>query len=164
MKRILPGNIEISVKERTVEYQIKLIDGYIYIDEQGYILENSAQKSNVPILEGIKTSQEELLNSKRLNIEDLNKLNTVLKIIDESKNMNILDNITSINVEDINNYILYLEKEGKYVYLGDASNLNNKMLYIQIILKEEKENTGRVFVNGDLNNGFKPYFREEKIK
>lgn len=163
MKRILPGNVELTVKERTVEYQIKLIDGYIYIDKQGYILENSSQKANVPILEGITTSQEELLNSKRLNIDDLNKLNTVLKIIDEAKNINILDNITSINIEDVNNYILYLEKEEKYVYLGDASNLNNKMLYVQIMLKEEKGNTGRVFVNGDLNNGFKPYFREEKI-
>ena len=30
-----------------------------------------------------------------------------------------------------------------------------------MMLKEEKGNSGTMFINGDLNKGFKPYFREE---
>ena len=37
------------------------------------------------------------------------------------------------------------------------------MTYVKIILDKEKEKTGRIFVNGDINNGFKPYFREESL-
>ena len=80
------------------------------------------------------------------------------------KSINKQDLITSINIEKEEEYILYLENEKKYVYLGDASNLSNKMLYLQTILKKEKKNEGIMFINGDLNNGFKPYFREEKLK
>lgn len=161
MKRMLPSTIEIRIEEREVAYQIELIDGYIYIDNQGYILENSSENAKVPVLQGMTTSQDDLLNSKRLNTEDLNKLNTIIKIMNSARSIEIGDLITTINAEDINEYILYLKSENKYIYLGDASNLNNKILYIQMMLKEEKGNSGIIFVNGDLNKGFKPYFRED---
>ena len=164
MKRVLPGKIQLIIEERKINYQIKLIDGYIYIDNQGYILENSQKEQKVPILIGCTTSQEELLNGKRLNMDDLKKINTVLKIMDSINSINMEKLVTSINIKDNNNYILYLKKEKKYVYLGDASNLNQKILYMQKILDNEKKNSGKVFLDGNLNEGFKPYFREEKIK
>lgn len=161
MKRKLPGTVELKIEEREIAYQIELIDGYIYIDNQGYILENNSKKQKVPVLQGMTTSQDELLNSNRLNTEDLNKLNSIIKIMDSVKSIEIENKITTINTENTNEYILYLKSENKYIYLGDASNLNNKILYIQMMLKEEKGNSGIMFINGDLNKGFKPYFREE---
>ena len=53
-----------------------------------------------------------------------------------------------------------LEAEKKKIYLGDTSNLSNKMLYILAIIEQEKGKDGDIFVNGDLNNKFQPYFRE----
>ena len=79
--------------------------------------------------------------------------------MDSAKNIEISSKITTINVEDPKDYILYLKSEKKYIHLGDGTNLNNKMLYVQIILQDEKGTKGEIFVNGDLNNGFKPYFR-----
>ena len=161
MKRILPSTIKIDVVERQISYQIQLIDGYIYIDNQGYILENNSQKQKVPVLKGIATKEEQLLNGKRLDTVDLNKLNTINKIMDSLKSIEIDNKITTINAENTSEYILYLKSENKYIYLGNANNLNNKILYIQTILKEEKGKSGTMFINGDLNKGFKPYFREE---
>ncbi|MCI9063043.1 MAG: FtsQ-type POTRA domain-containing protein [Clostridia bacterium] len=163
MKRVLPSTVELIVKERIAEYQIKLVDGYVYISNQGYILEDSSNVLNVPILEGMSTTQDELLNGKRLNEEDLNRLNTILKIMDSIKTINKQNLITAISAEDVSRYILYLESENKYLYLGDGSNLNNKMLYLQMMLEEEKGKSGIMFLDGNLNQGFKPYFREEKI-
>ena len=54
-----------------------------------------------------------------------------------------------------------MEEEKKTIYLGDASNLSNRILYVQMILEEEKDKEGEFFVNGDLNNGFQPYFRKK---
>ena len=45
------------------------------------------------------------------------------------------------------------------VHLGNSSNLDTKMLYVKAILEEKEGIEGDIFVNGDLNNGFQPYFR-----
>lgn len=160
VKRVLPGTIEIQIEEREIAYQVKVINSYVYIDYQGYILENSSEKENVPTIEGLSTQDEEFLNNKRVNNEDISNLNTILRIMENAKNVDISDKITNITIQDGKQYILYLEEEEKYIYLGDETNLNNKMLYIQIILENEKGNAGTIFINGDLNNGFEPYFRE----
>ena len=72
----------------------------------------------------------------------------------------IENTITSIDVSDTSNYILDFEKDKKKAYLGDASNLSERILWLKTILKKEKDNSGKIFINGDLNNG-KVYFREE---
>ena len=161
IKRKLPGTVIISVEERTVKYQINLINSYVYIDKNGYILENSSEKKDVPVIVGLSIKEDEMLNEKRLKTEDLEKLNDIIKIIDSAKTINIDNLITEINTENKENYVLYLESKGKKINLGDTSNLTNKMLYVKKILEKEEGKTGSAFVNGDLSAGFKPYFREE---
>ena len=43
----------------------------------------------------------------------------------------------------------------------NSTNLSNKMLYVISIIEAEKGKQGDIFVNGDLNNKFQPYFREK---
>ena len=161
IKRKLPGTVMISVEERTVKYQINLINSYVYIDKNGYILENSAEKKDVPVIVGLSIKENEMMNEKRLKTEDLEKLNDIIKIIDSAKAINIDNLITEINTEDKDNYVLYLESKSKKINIGDTGNLTNKMLYVQKILENEEGKSGIAFVNGDLSAGFKPYFREE---
>ena len=161
IKRNLPGTVIISVKERTVKYQINIINGYTYIDKNGYILEHSSTKSDVPVIAGLKSTENVLLNEKRLQDEDLETLNDVSKILDAAKTIGKDNIITEINVENKHDYILYLESENKRIYIGDTSNLTNKMLYVQRILEGEQGKSGTAYVNGDISAGFKPYFREE---
>lgn len=160
ISRNLPGTLEISVKEREVAYQIKVINSYVYIDSQGYILEKNSKSANVPIIEGFSTDQNTLLNSTRIQNDDIPYLNAMLKIMNTAKKENFSNLITKIIIEN-DEYTLELESENKKVYLGDSSDIVNKMAYLKVILKQESGNTGEVFLNGDLNNGFKPFFREE---
>ena len=157
INRKLPNTIEISVKEREVAYQIQVIDSYVYIDYQGYILEKSSEEMQVPILEGMKTIQDELLNGKRICKEDINYLNTILKIVENAKNIEIYDLITKIIIEN-NTYVLYFKNENKYAYLGNSSDITNKMLYVKTILQAEKGKTGNIYVDGE-----RPRFREETL-
>lgn len=161
LKRKLPGTVLISVKERKVKYQLNLINSYVYIDKNGYILENSNTKADVPIITGLSITEDEMINNDRLEEKDIERLSRVSKIIDSAKTIDIENLITEINIEDENNYILYLESENKKIYIGDTTNLTNKMLYIKKILENEKQHSGSAFVNGDISAGFKPYFREE---
>ena len=160
ISRKLPGIVKIQIEERKVKYQISLINSYTYIDLNGYILENSTINSKAPIIVGLSITENEQINNKRLNIEDLKKLNDINKIMEALETINIENEITEFIIEE-ENYVLTMEKEKKKIYIGDSTNLANKVLYLKSILEKEKENSGIVFLNGDLNNGFKPYFREE---
>lgn len=50
VSRKLPGTVNIIVEEREVKYQVNLINSYVYIDKNGYILENASEKKNVPVI------------------------------------------------------------------------------------------------------------------
>ena len=161
VKRALPDTVKIKVTEREVKYQINLINSYVYIDKYGYILEKSAEKKDVPIIVGLKITEDDLMKKSRLEGKDIETLNKILKITEAAKIINIDNIITEINTENDTDYVLYIESEAKTIYIGDTTNLTNKMLYIQKILQNEKGKSGKIFVNKDMTTGFKPYFREE---
>ena len=161
IKRNLPDTIQITVEERKIAYQIKVIDSFVYIDYQGYILEKSSNDAKVPIIEGLHTTTDELLKNARLSDSDISKLNIILKIVDNAKSLDIYNIITKIIIQN-NEYQIYFDSSNKTAYLGDETDITNKMLYVEAILNNEKTKAGKIFVNGDLNNGFKTYFREEK--
>lgn len=50
VQRKLPGKVIISIEERNIKYQVNLINSYVYIDKNGYILENSSEKKDVPVI------------------------------------------------------------------------------------------------------------------
>ena len=122
----------------------------------------SSESTKVPMIEGLETEQDILLNGKRLSSEDLESLRIILRIMETAKNSELDKLITKITINSNDEYILEMKKENKIIYLGNATDLTSRMDYTKIIVESEKGNTGKIFVNGDINNGFKPYFREEK--
>ena len=159
--RKIPSTIEIEVQEREHSYNVSYMGKYAYINTQGYILEISEDNKAKPIIYGTSTSEEEISPGKRLNNDDLEKLEDIIKITNIAKENNIYDKITSIDITNKNDYIIYMEQEQKNIHLGDNTNISNKILYVSAILEQEKEHAGDIYVNGDLNNKFQPYFREK---
>ncbi len=150
VNRILPNKVELQVKERTTTYMLEYVGSFVYINNQGYILEIATNAVDVPIIMGYHTTQEELKVGNRLDEEDLNKLEMVLKIIDSIQSSGIVSKINRINIENKQNYTLHIEEEKKIVYLGDASNLSSRMLYLKAVLNDTKGLEGEIFINGDL--------------
>ena len=161
IKRKLPNTVEINVTERVEAYNIEYMGKYAYINTQGYILEISEDSKNMPIIQGTTTKKEDIVPGNRLNNEDLQKLEQVIKITSSIKEAGLDGQVITIDISDEKNYSIYLNDEKKMVYLGDGSNLSNKKLYVQVIIEKEKGKEGEIFVNGDLNSGFHPYFREK---
>ena len=161
IKRKLPNTVEINVTERVEAYNIEYMGKYAYINTQGYILEISENNKNMPIIQGTTTKKEDIVPGNRLNNEDLQKLEQVIKITSSIKEAGLDGQVITIDISDEKNYSIYLNDEKKMVYLGDGSNLSNKMLYVQAIIEKEKGKEGEIFVNRDLNSGFHPYFREK---
>ena len=162
IKRALPDTLNINIKERKRSYMLNFVNGYVYIDTQGYILEISEEKLEVPIISGYKTQEEKIVEGNRLEIEDLENLNNVLKITKSLEEIEISKNIiTNIDISNKEDYTVYIESEKKMIHFGDISNLNNKILYVKAMIDSEKNIEGEIFVNGDLNNKFRPFFREK---
>ena len=161
IKRKLPNKVQIQIEERKKEYNVEFLNGYAYINNQGYILQISEEKQALPTIQGISTPDEQIVEGNRLNSEDLEKLEVIIQIINICKNYELDSKITNIDISTKDEYTLYLEEEKKTIYLGDKSNLSNKMLYVQVIIEENRGKEGAIFVNGDLNNNFKPRFKEK---
>lgn len=156
----LPSTIKISVKERKPKFLLQFGNGYVYISSQGYMLEISSKKLDLPIIIGCKTNEETYKTGNRLDEVDLEKLGTVIRIMDIAENNDIANLITSIDISDGSNYKIYLETEKKTAYLGDCSNLETRILYVKAMIKSEKDIEGEIFVNMNLNSE-KAFFREK---
>ena len=161
IRRKLPDTITFVITERVATYMLEYGGSYAYIDNQGYILEISANtKEGLAKIVGYETVQDEIVPGNRLCENDLEKLNTVLRITTSAKTNQFDSLITSINIEDSNNYKLYLDTEQKTVYLGDCTNLDTRMLYVKAILDKEKGIAGEIFVDMNLNEKY-PFFRQK---
>ena len=152
IRRKLPDKVEIIVVERVATYMIPFANSYIYINNQGYMLEITSQKAEMPAIVGISTPEEELHEWQRLISEDLVKLGQVLQIMESANANELVDLITKIDISNRQDYILTLEKEKKAIHLGDVSNLSTKMAYVKKILNDEKGVEGEILVNTDLTN------------
>ncbi len=159
ISRKLPSNLVIHIKERVPLYLVEYANGYIYIDKQGYLLEISNQKLDVPVLQGLATETSKFVVGNRLDKEDLEKLEVVYKILEAAQANEINNLITRIDIENIQNLKLIFETQNKVAYLGDSSNLIEKIRMIKKILEQEESNSGEIYVNMDLNNQ-NPIFRQ----
>ena len=161
IKRKIPNKIEITIEERKQDYNVEFLNGYAYINNQGYILEISEQKLDLPVIKGISTPQEQIVEGNRLNDDDLEKLETVIQIMNICKSYDLDKKVSSIDITDSNDYIMEMNEEKKIIHLGNNSSLSNKMLYVPAILTENEGKEGTIYLNGDINGDFKPRFREK---
>ena len=160
ISRDLPSTIHIKVKERKTTYILAINESeYAYINNQGYILEVNSQPLDLPHIINYKT--EDFTAGARLCNEDLEKLEVVLRIMETANSHDIGKLITEIDIASKSDFKIRLESEKKTVYLGDASDINTKMLYIKANLEDEKGVEGELFMDGKRNKENEFLFREK---
>lgn len=158
IKRNVNGTVTLDIKERKPTYMLKFENTYVYINNQGYMLEISEAPLEVPVITGFSTSNEEIKVGNRLNVDDLNKLDDVIKIIEASKNSTLADIITEIDITNSFNYILTIASEGKTIQFGDLSNVNIKLQMAGKVMNFEKDKKGEIYFQED---GKKTVFKEQ---
>ena len=106
INRVLPNKIVINVQEREPKYMIEYMGSYMYIDNQGNMLDLNTKKLDLPILLGIST--ENINVGEKLNQIDIEKIDIVSKILEVAKSYQINEEIDKIVISNSNNYTLYL--------------------------------------------------------
>lgn len=150
IKRKLPSEIEISVQERQATYLLEIGNGYMAINNQGYMLEIVEETNGLPLLTGFSTKTENMIEGQRMEEEDLERLETVLKIMDSISLNGITEKVTKIDISNKQNYQLTFEEEGKIAYLGDASDISTRIWRLKAIMQQEKGKNGEIFINGEI--------------
>ena len=145
IKRNINGTVTLEVEERIPTYMIKFANAYVYINNQGYMLEVSETPLELPTITGFTTSEEEIKAGNRLGTEDLKKLEDVIKIIESSKNSPLADIITEIDISDSLNYKLTIKSEKKTILFGDTSNINIKLQMTGKVISSEKGKVGEIY-------------------
>ncbi len=159
IERKLPKRILITVTERTTEFLLEFGSSFAYIDRQGNILQISSENiSDKQKIVGYKTLEENIKPGNRVCKEDLESINNIFTILNVAESYSLKNLITSINISDNSNYVLYIESEKKTVNLGTTENIEAKMLFLQSILEREKGNEGIIYLNVDFKNK-NPYGR-----
>ena len=155
IKKSINGCVTLEITERKPTYILKFANSYVYINNQGYMLEIKEEPLELPIITGYETPVEEIKEGNRLTVNDLEKLEDVIKIINCASEMNFPAAITGIDVEHKTNYILILGSENKTVQFGEATNINVKLLKIQKILEKESGISGEIYFQDEERTIFK---------
>ena len=159
VNRVLPDTIKLTVTEREPSYQLEFGSSFVLIDDDGYILEIlKEQKEGLVKIRGYATSEEMIIPGNRLCQSDLNRLEDVSEIIRIANNYQLANIITTIILDDNDEYSLYIETEKKTVHLGKNVDFETKLLYTKEILSRTSGEEGEIFVNMNLNEK-NPYFR-----
>ena len=153
----LYGTINLEVTERVPTYMLKFANAYVYINNQGYMLEISEEPLELPIISGFKTPTENIKAGNRLVVDDLIKLENVIKIMEIAKTTSVAEKITEIDISNTTNYKIIIANEGKTVDFGDLTNINVKILKIEYIIEQEKGKEGEIYFQGTE----KAVFREK---
>lgn len=157
IKRNINGTVTLDIIERKPTYMLKFANAYVYINNQGYMLEMSETPLELPTITGFKTPSEQIKEGNRLEVEDLKKLEDVIKIMNSVSDKTLSGTITNIDIEDSTNYKLTLTSENKIVNFGDTTNINVKLLKIEEIIEKEKGKEGEIY----FQNSEKTVFREK---
>lgn len=159
-RNVFSNKVQINISERTASLMLEYGNSYVYINNQGYILEISTLKLDSPIIKGYVTPVEEVKPGNRLNKDDLERLEVVLKILEAAEINGLEKLITHIDISDKKDFTMVMESEDKTVYLGTCSDISTQMLYVKEMIEREKGKEGEFFVNKDLNTS-NPVFREK---
>lgn len=129
----LPHTLVINITERKVRGYIPYMNSYLYIDEDGRVLDSRPEMTKqLPIVVGLRFNgftMGELLETDNPDaykaVEELSKL---------FSKYDLLDAVIQVDVSDEDNIHLYVDKVD--VLFGDFEDANNKMGTLSEILKQ----------------------------
>ena len=159
ISRKLPNTIQIQIKERKVKYMLEYADGYVYVNSQGYMIDISKDKKEVPIIIGYSTENTDIAIGNRLKNEDLKGIEMANKIVEVANSNEITSLIIKIDISNSKNYTLILETEGKKIYLGDCTDLTTRIARAKAIIEKTAGKEGEIFLDGNTSTE-NPRFKE----
>lgn len=142
VKRKLPNKIAIHIEERKEAAVIVHIGSYIYIDDEGIILNIlSEKKDNKCItISNLEIEEAEIGKEIIFNNDEMNNL--ILEFIDSCTKLGLAETFNQVSFDEDGEITIYLEN-GQEVAFGTLDDVKYKLNFLQAILKELESNNQR---------------------
>lgn len=139
VKRKLPNKIVIHIEERKEVAVITHIGSYIYIDNEGIILNILSDKKDDKniIINNLEIEKAEI--GKEIILTHNETRGSILEFIDISTDLGFKDKFHEIFFGENGDIIIYLES-GQEVAFGSLDEVKYKLNFLQAILKELESN------------------------
>ncbi|WMI80281.1 cell division protein FtsQ/DivIB [Anaerotignum sp. MB30-C6] len=150
LKKELPDTMVIQIKERKVRGYVPYMGAYLYIDEEGRVLETqNAFHEALPVVRGLKFDS--FILGEVLPAENKDSLQVVLQMSQMMKKYDLLDMVVEIDVTDPKDTYAYVNKVE--IRLGDMKDSDQKVRIMGEIMRTiPKEDRGTL----DLRDLSKP--------
>ncbi len=162
IKRRLPNKVIINIEERVPAAYIQFMGTYICIDDNIVVLEiisSEEQLIKLPTFVGLKFNQFEL--GQEINLDDKLKLNLVRLFIKEIINNNLIERISKVDFNDIDNININI-RDNLTVSLGDDSDIKYKISYLSTILGQLTiDDKGYINLENVANEGKATFIYDE---
>lgn len=149
-----PDEVSIVVKERKVRGYVPYVGAYLYIDEEGMVLETSSSyKEQLPIVEGLKFEQFKV--GQVLEVENEEAFDVVLKtsnILLKYSDMYEIEDILKIDVSDTKNIHIYMRNVD--VKLGNSSDYDEKIRTMLAIMQKIPSQDRGILDISDINKSW----------
>lgn len=156
--RKLPSTINILVEECQVRAYIEKNKQYIYIDENGKVLEISDKlpPKNIPVIKGVNVTKCDV--NEVVEFKNANQIDNLKSIISEVLESEFNGLVTTIDIKDEkNNKIIVNDK--LEIILGNAENLEYKINYMAKGAYESLGHKGTGTL--DVSYGSKAVYKEK---
>ncbi|SHH57067.1 cell division protein FtsQ [Caloranaerobacter azorensis DSM 13643] len=136
IKRVFPNKLAITIEERKETLIIPYLESYIYLDDEGYVLNLLAyKKEGLLEVEGININSISI--GKKLLLEDNVDLEKIIDLIKDCKKIDLYREIEKVKLDNKSNVVIYL-KSGIKVAFGHLNNVKYKLSFTIKILDDLK--------------------------
>lgn len=143
-----PNTIEVTIQERKVRGYVPYMGAYLYIDEEGRVLEtNNVYFEALPVVKGLRF--EGFVLGEVLSVENPEALMIVLQISQMVRKYEFEDIMLEIDVADSSNIIAYVHKV--QIRLGNMTDIDQKLRIVDEIMKTIPEEDRGTLDLSDLN-------------
>lgn len=132
INKLIPDTIEIELVERKVRGYVPYMGSYLYIDEEGRVLETQATYFEpLPEVIGLKFSQFQL--GEVLNVDNKESLEVVLQMSQMMQKYELLDSAMTIDVSNVQSVIVRIHQIE--VNMGTMIDIDQKVRIMAEVLK-----------------------------
>lgn len=145
----LPDTMVITIKERKARGYVPYMGAYLYIDEEGRVLEVAEScRDALPLVKGLQFDS--FTEGDILPVKNTDALTVVLEISQLMEKYELLDMVVEIDVSDPKDIYAYVNQV--QIHLGDMTNGNMKIQYMQQIMKTIPEEDRGILDLSGLDN------------
>lgn len=165
IKRKFPETLTFSVKQRIESATVPFLGGYAVIDSNGIVLRILQTQENIkkPLISGVEIDNVKI--GEQIHFKDQKKANNFIEIISSASSIDMLINISYIDMEDFEN-IKMSTNTGIDILVGDMENLSYKLKILNKILIDLQEKaviSGTVDMRYDTDPFYRPNVTMEEV-